>query len=201
MSMITAAVFIALALGPLYEPETHVEPKSVEVVAQEVCDGLWGIGAARRASLENAGYDYEEVQALVNEMMPAENDYVADADDYVDAEPYHGQASGWVPDPDGSVLTARGGVNYYFDQKETWYDLNMSGVIKIARAHGIGGEYWVREDGCKMLGDYIMLATDNNVYPVGTLVPTSLGMGISLDTGTFALTNHYQVDVATSWGS
>jgi hypothetical protein len=75
----------------------------------------------------------------------------------------------------------------------------MQGVVAIAREHGIGGEYWVRSDGAKMLGDYIMLATNNDVYPIGTLVPTSMGMGISLDTGTFAERNPYQIDIATAW--
>lgn len=187
---ITAAC-VALALSALGSPETHVEPKSEEIVAQEVCNGLWGVGSNRRDALESAGYDFEVIQAMVNELMPKESN----AMQYVQRV-----ESGWVPDPDGSVLTARGGINYYFDQKESWYDLPMDGVIAIARAHGIGGEYWVRDDGAKMLGNYIMLATDNSVYPIGTLVPTSLGMGISLDTGTFALTNHYQVDIACQWG-
>lgn len=193
--MILGAV-VALALTALNGPETPPEPKPKEIIAQEVIDGFWGNGEAREAMLEAAGYNYREVQAIVNEIMPAENDYVAEAND---AEPYHGQVSGWVPDPDGSVITPRGGVNWYFDQYETYYNLPMQGVVKIARAHGIGGEYWVRDDGAKMLGDYIMLATNNDVYPIGTLVPCSLGMGISLDTGTFATKNPTQVDIAVSW--
>lgn len=184
---ITAAC-VALALDALYAPETAFEPKDEEIVAQEVCDGLWGVGSVRRDALESAGYDYEVIQAMVNEMMPN-----------ADQHTQHVESVGWVPDPDGSVITPRGGVNWYFDQYETYYNLPMDGVVAIARAHGIGGEYWVREDGAKMLGDYIMLATNNDVYPIGTLVPTSLGMGISLDTGTFAASNPYQVDIAVSW--
>ena len=200
MSMLTAAVFVALALGPLYEPETHEEPKSVQIIAEEVCDGLWGSGAARREALTEAGYDYDEVQAIVNEMMPVETFQLANnAEEVESSSGYYGNSSAWVPDPDGSVITKRGGINYYFDQYETYYNLPMQGVVAIARAHGIGGEYWVREDGAKMLGDYIMLATNNDVYPIGTLVPCSLGMGISLDTGTFATRNPYQVDIAVDW--
>lgn len=203
MNIFVVATCVALALGPLYGPETAFTPKSEEIVACEVCDGLWGTGAARRASLENAGYDYDAIQALVNEMMPAQITSVEENKYDAAEEEKNGYIrsadAGWVPDPDGSVITPRGGVNWYFDQYETYYNLPMDGVVRIARNHGISGEYWVRSDGAKMLGDYIMLATNNDVYPIGTLVPTSLGMGISLDTGTFASRNPYQVDIAVDW--
>lgn len=188
------------------EPETvpdTEEPtiptlKEDEEIALEVANGLWGNGEERREALEKAGYDYDAIQELVNEIIPPDVYEQSSDEEYHDAD-YYIQSQGWVPDPDGSVITPRGGVNWYFGQYETYYNLPMDGVIKIARAHGIGGEYWVRDDGAKMLGDYIMLATNNDVYPIGTLVPCSLGMGISLDTGTFAKTNPYQVDIAVSW--
>ena len=41
-------------------------PKSVETLAKEVIDGKWGNGNDRKIRLENAGYDYEDVQNLVN---------------------------------------------------------------------------------------------------------------------------------------
>ena len=46
------------------------EPKkSVEQLAQEVLEGKWGNGADRKTALTNAGYNYEEVQSKVNELM------------------------------------------------------------------------------------------------------------------------------------
>ena len=105
----------------------------------------------------------------------------------------------WEADPDGSVLTPEGGVNYYFDQKETYYNLNMDTVVAIAHDQGIEGEYWIRDDGCKMLGDYIMIAANRNVHPQGSIVPTSLGLGIVVDTGGFADWNATQVDIAVNW--
>ena len=110
-----------------------------------------------------------------------------------------GEPGACEPDPDGSVLTMSGGVNYYYDQKETYYNLNMDGVVSIAHDQGIEGEYWVREDGCKMLGDYIMVAANLDVHPRGSLVPTSLGMGVVVDTGGFAAGNPTQVDIAVDW--
>ena len=59
--------------------------------------------------------------------------------------------------------------------------------------------YWVREDGVKMFGDYIMVAADLNIRPKGTILECSLGTAIVVDTGDFAKTNHTQLDVATSW--
>lgn len=103
-------------------------------------------------------------------------------------------------DWDGSVLTASKGVNYGPTGKETWYDLDMSGVVAIMRNLGYTSEYWVRDDGCKMFGSYIMCAANLNVFPRGTLVESSLGTCIVCDTGGFAADNPYQLDIATNWG-
>ena len=100
---------------------------------------------------------------------------------------------------DDGVLTSYKGVNYYGNQKETYYNLPMDGVISIAQSQGIEGEYWVREDGVKMYGDYVIVAANLDTYPRGTTVETSLGTGIVLDTGGFAASDPNQVDIATNW--
>ena len=99
----------------------------------------------------------------------------------------------------GGCLTPSAGVYYGPSGKETYYNLDMSGVVAIAYSNGITGEYWVRSDGCKMLGDYIICACNRGVHPYGSLVETSLGTGISLDTGGFAAGNPTQIDIATAW--
>lgn len=43
--------------------------KSVKEVAHEVIQGKWGNGAERKAKLTAAGYDYAEVQKMVNELL------------------------------------------------------------------------------------------------------------------------------------
>lgn len=43
--------------------------KSIDEIAREVIRGDWGNGRDRREALENAGYDYNEVQARVNILM------------------------------------------------------------------------------------------------------------------------------------
>ena len=100
---------------------------------------------------------------------------------------------------DGPVLTASAGTITGPSGKETYYNLNMSGVVSIMRSLGNTDEYWVRDDGVKMLGDYVMVAANLDVHPRGSLVETSLGMGIVCDTGSFASGNSTQLDIAVSW--
>ncbi len=102
----------------------------------------------------------------------------------------------------GPVLTRSAGVVYGPSGKETYYNLDMSGVISIMRGMGFDENsypYWVRSDGCKMLGDYIMCAANLNVHPRGTTVESSLGTCLVCDTGGFAYSNPNQLDIATNW--
>ena len=103
---------------------------------------------------------------------------------------------------DGPVLCTGLGVVYGPNGKETYYNLPMDGVVRIMRNMGFDEEeypYWEREDGCKMLGDYIMVAANLDVHPRGSLVACSLGMAIVCDTGGFAVNNPQQLDVAVNW--
>jgi len=99
----------------------------------------------------------------------------------------------------GPVLSAGKGVVYGPSGKETYYNLNMTGVVSIMRGIGNEDEYWVRDDGCKMLGDYIMVAANLKLRPRGSIVEPSLGKGIVCDTGGFARKNPTQIDIATTW--
>ena len=78
----------------------------------------------------------------------------------------------------------------------------MQGEVNIKRWQGFSESeypYWVREDGVKMLGNYVMVAANLDLRPRGSKVPTSLGMGLVCDTGGFARNNRTQLDIATSW--
>lgn len=48
---------------------TPVITKTVDEIAKEVINGLWGNGTYRKNSLVKAGYDYEAVQKKVNELL------------------------------------------------------------------------------------------------------------------------------------
>ena len=47
--------------------------KSNFEIAKEVIGGKWGNGDARRISLQNAGYDYDAIQYLVNKIVSGES--------------------------------------------------------------------------------------------------------------------------------
>ena len=96
---------------------------------------------------------------------------------------------------DGSYLTELAGINYGPSGKETWYNLDMSPVITTLRENGYEGEYWVRSDGCKMYGLYILCAASSGTCSYGSLVETSLGTGIIADSGCGAGI----IDIATAW--
>ena len=99
----------------------------------------------------------------------------------------------------GPALNAQNGVVQGPSGKETYYNLDMSGVVSNMNSLGYYEEYWVREDGCKMFGPYIMCAANLDVRPRGSIVETSLGQAIVCDTGGFASSNPYQLDIAVTW--
>ena len=103
------------------------------------------------------------------------------------------------PDWSGSVLSKRMGVNQGPSGKETYYNLDMSRVVENMHNQGYQGDYWVRDDGVKMFGDYVIVAANLNVHPRGSIVQSSLGPAIVCDTGGFAEGNPNQIDIATSW--
>jgi hypothetical protein len=99
----------------------------------------------------------------------------------------------------GPVLTKKMGRITGPSGEETYYNLNMSKVVQNMKDNGYEGEYWVREDGVKMFGDYVIVAANLDVHPRGSIVETSLGKAIVCDTGEFAKTNSTQLDIAVTW--
>lgn len=99
-------------------------------------------------------------------------------------------------------LNAFNGVCNGPSGKETYYNLPMSGVVRIMRQKGYDEQsypYWVRDDGVKMFGDYIMVAADLSTRPKGTILECSLGTAMVVDTGEFVNTNPMQLDIAVTW--
>lgn len=54
-------------IEPVFPPQT----KTLDEVAREVINGLWGNGSVRIQRLEDAGWDYQTVQDRVNEILGA----------------------------------------------------------------------------------------------------------------------------------
>ena len=104
--------------------------------------------------------------------------------------------------PIQAKLNKRDGVNYYKGNKETYYNLDMSKIYARAdKNFGSHHKKWIREDGVKCYGPYVVLAVNYKKYPYGTCdIPTSLGLGIALDTGAFATDDNLdQIDIAVDW--
>lgn len=202
----------------IHNESREVNSRLVEVESKVYCNGKWikdlqndTTDADAIAELDKRltsdeyrnAEDVEELKALLEALKASQTD--AKEEEGINVPLTEENAvTGEIeaPQPQGAgggCLTATGGVYWYGDQKETWYNLPMEGVIAMAQNNGIYGEYWIRSDGCKMYGDYIILACNRNVHPMGSLVETSLGTGISLDTGAFADINPTQVDIAVGW--
>lgn len=101
--------------------------------------------------------------------------------------------------PSGHKLSAAAGRVNGPTNEETWYNLPMSKVVDTMRRKGFTEEeypYYIREDGVKMLGDYVMVAADLDIHPRGVIVETSVGQGLVCDTGDFTEDIY---DVATDW--
>ena len=102
----------------------------------------------------------------------------------------------------GPKLTRSSGVCQGPSGRETYYNLDMSGCVAMMRVKGYNSTdypYWVRSDGCKMLGPYIMVAANLRIRPKGTILETSLGWAIVCDTGGFVRNYPYGLDIATNW--
>ena len=99
---------------------------------------------------------------------------------------------------------------HYYDGPngtEDYYNVPMEETIRVARAKGYSEEnypYWIREDGCKMFGKFIICATDYDVHSYGSIINTSLGKAIVIDTNYTVDKDdswHYcsDIDIATEW--
>lgn len=100
---------------------------------------------------------------------------------------------------DGEVINSYNGTVAGPNGKETYYNLDMTGVVWIMEDLGYDYEYWVREDGVKMYGPFIMVAADLSLRPRGSIIKTSLGWAMVCDTGEFINWNPTQLDIAVCW--
>ena len=96
------------------------------------------------------------------------------------------------------ILTKELGRIQGIQTVETYYNLPMDRVVQNMREMGYTDAdypYYIREDGVKMLGDFVIVAADLNDYRRGTVVYTTLGQGLVCDTGE----DLYGFDIAVEW--
>ena len=185
-----------------------------------IAERLEGATEAVCTDKEKDGWYYIEFRADSNGDMEygwVKEDDVTPARIVLDAEPYLGE-----PDNEGIIIADRedfileeadrlrekakdlAGKLTEKDEEEEAPVQQKPRVenIKIMRRQGFSEEeypYWVREDGCKMLGPYIMCAADLALRTRGSLVESSLGTCIVADTGDFIYANPTQIDIAVDW--
>lgn len=108
-----------------YNYVEYVAPtKSVEEVANEVINGLWGNGKERKERLTNAGYDYSAVQNRVNEILapkpaPVYKTYIVQRGDNL------------------SKIAGKFGTSW-----EKLYADNKELIDNTARAHGVNIKFY-----------------------------------------------------------
>lgn len=175
--------------------EKPTEKKEEKTAAPEVEESVLTQAPAEVTEEEAPVYEEPVVEEIVEEVVE------------------ESAASGW----DGPVLTASKGVNYGPTGKETYYNMDMSGIVRAVQRGGWlyndcinkniidnildSSGYWVREDGCKMFGPYIIVAANLDHFHRGSIVECSLGTAIVLDTGSFASWDEgwSWLDIATTW--
>lgn len=165
--------------------ETEIEAcRSVKNAAHQMADGARGLGFN----------DDHEIIQIAKERWAQADDWEQELTKQLEAT----KVFVW----NGPVLTKQAGTVQGPSGKETYYNLPMGGVVSIMRSMGFSQEefpYWIREDGVKMFGDYVMIAAHLGNHPRGSIVPTSRGFGLVCDTGGFAKSNPTQLDLATTW--
>ena len=140
-----------------------------------------------------------QIETANGDIAYVAQEYLGESKIVVQKKKKQQQKKNYTYKSDGKTLNPRNGVVYGPSGKETYYNLNMNKIVNKMKARGIEGEYWVRDDGVKMLGDYVMVAANLQVHPRGSIVETSLGTGMVCDTGSFASSSPNQLDIATSW--
>lgn len=160
------------------QPPTQEPTKPIQTQPQTIATEIETELRIESEIIKETVFEEEDTQISENE------------NDYVEVSEYE-----W----NGSILTPSAGVNNGPSGLETYYNLPMDGVISMMQSLGYDYEYAVRDDGVKTFGGYVMCAANLELRPKGTLIQTSLGMGIVCDTGGFADYNPTQLDIAVDW--
>lgn len=90
----------------------------------------------------------------------------------------------------GPVITPNSGRIQGPQEMESYYALPAKGLyqFKSAWPKKLQGLKFHNENGWMKLGDYFCVAANLDIYPRGTIVQTSLGAAVVVDTGTFSCT-------------
>lgn len=188
--------------------EATEETADTEIVPAESADVLAEEAAAESTEEEAAAEETAAAEDSGEKTTPSDEDETTEETEAAAAEESADVAeetvdlnvstknSSWT----GQVLNSYVGAVYGpSGGKEVYYNMNMSQVVANLKSAGYEGDYWVRDDGVKMFGSYVMVAACYSVHPYGSFVETTLGTAIVCDTGTFAYSYPQMLDVAVTW--
>lgn len=154
--------------------------------------------AVKAAPIAGVTKALTEAQAEANLEPPIAEWQQAIYDDMAESQKAKKKKKNYVYSSE-STLNKKNGVFYGPSGKESYYNLPMAGVVRRMKLEGHDLTYWVRKDGVKMFGDYVMVAADLRIRPKGTILQTSLGEAMVCDTGSFARYDSTALDVAVAW--
>lgn len=142
-------------LQPLKKIEHQVK-KSVDEIAHEVINAQWGSGADRKARLEQAGYDYNAVQARVNEILAPKPHYTVEqaVNEIINGQHGTGDArKQWCESVGLNYNTVQSRINAIIaERNKPKYSVEQAANEIIAGHHGTGAD---RESWCRSVGlDY-----------------------------------------------
>ena len=143
--------------------------------------------------------DYNEPVTVVFSKDNRSYILYGDIEGYMNKEYLVDEEPGYDVDWEGKRLNTSNGIVQGPSGTETYYNLNMSNIVVALDKLGYDYEYWVRDDGVKMYGPYVIVAANFDTRPVGTILPTTKGLGIVGDTGSFVSYRPNGIDIAVSW--
>lgn len=186
---------------PVVQEEPAEDAPAEEAVPEETGQEDISVEEPEETYVEEETYEEEEDTEVPTSTYEGGGFYsyvpAEDTDDIENSATYRSVQSvcGWS----GAVLTKSAGVVTGPAGRETYYNLPMNGVVRIMRNAGNNDPYWVRSDGVKMLGNYVMVAANHSIRPRGSIYETSLGLAIVCDTGSFISSYPEATDIAVSW--
>jgi hypothetical protein len=185
----TAAIIAVGALGSVAVGWFQIVSSGVQAEAQEASQLASFIQQSSQSTIETIHHGSEDstsshADSTASVLFASESAWVVDAvaeELYIEVQTFD-----YIL-PAGALSPAAGAI-FFEGHRETYYNLDM----------WMFEPYSIRADGAKVKPNGDIILACHTKYR-GTRRLTSLGWGICLDTGGFALREPEMVDVATNW--
>lgn len=209
-----SALMVGIAYSSILHTDRHLA--EVEAANQQAYDSMEAMSSVYVADVQELKNEIDKLKAINAEQnirIEEQNDLIDTYDQKFDdlhkevdaytkvlerEAPKFQLPTTWK----GAKSTKANGGVYGPSGQETYYNLPMDNCVANMRKRGYDAKrypVWTRKDGAKMFGHYVMVAANWKIRPLGTVIETSIGWGIVVDTGTFVKTSPRGVDLAVNW--